>query len=150
LRLCPSGQPVPRMREQPHRLINPPTHGRLRPVSHKVQASSRTMNIRYVIALLGIITLLFSGCATGSHALVKMSPEEREFAAKLDKVQKGMTENEVVELLGPDYYIKPWMRIWHPPGSGASQVRVYFWNSKVIDVRWMKLGSFVYEPLKEK
>ena len=108
------------------------------------------MNIRHVTALLGIITLLLSGCATGSGALNKMSPEEREFAAKLDKIQIGMTEDEVAELLGPDYYLKPWMRIWYPPGSSASQVRVYFSHGKVRDIRWMKLGSFVYEPLKEK
>jgi len=105
------------------------------------------MKTRHLAALLAICLLLTVGCASGPDALAKMTPAEQEFAAKLDTIQVGMTEEQVAEILGPEYYIKLGMRIWYPPdGGGASQARVYFWDDKVTKVRWIKLGAFVYEP----
>lgn len=79
-----------------------------------------------------------------------MSPEEQAFAVKLEQVKPGMSEEEVISILGDDYWVQPQMRMWYPTGSSASQVRVMFEDKKVRSVRWIKLGSFIYEPVSPK
>ena len=102
--------------------------------------------------LVVVLGLILGACAMGKDALSKMSPGERTFAEKVDQVQRGMTKEQVVAILGPEYRERNWMLIWEPTGSGANQVRVYFIKGTVHNVRWTKLGdgAFVYEPLNDR
>ncbi len=90
------------------------------------------------------------GCASGAQAVAKMTDNEKEFAAKLDQIEKGMTEEQVAQILGPNYGRGLGICTWSLPNSGMNQVRVYFWDDKVYNVRWMKMGAFTYSPLQNK
>src|SRR5688572_6976342 len=88
-----------------------------------------------------VLGFLLGACAMGKNALNKMSPEERAFAEKVHQVQRGMTKEQVVAILGPEYRERNWMLIWEPTGSSANQVRVQFTSGAVHDVQWIKVGS---------
>ena len=65
LRVCPRGQPVALLREQPHRLIDASTHGWRSSVSHKVKAYShhpmKPAKIAFLVLIaLSVLALAFS------------------------------------------------------------------------------------------
>ncbi|HAH21353.1 MAG: hypothetical protein A2Y00_01870 [Omnitrophica WOR_2 bacterium GWF2_43_52] len=101
-------------------------------------------NFTKKIAFLSLAIMLTSGCVTmGKDALTVMKPEEKNYLeTTLSKIYLGMTEEEVIDILGPKYYRQPFMMMWYPEVSnGKGQIRVYFWKSKVSEVKWIKIGS---------
>ena len=91
--------------------------------------------------------LLFAACATGEEALAKMSPAEKAFVEKIKTIKPEMTEADIERILGPVKRNGGSMRpSWAgPEGSDTSEIAVYFFDGKAQKVRWIKLGSFVWE-----
>jgi hypothetical protein len=106
------------------------------------------MKLRFL--LFTCIFALLVGCAMGKNALNKMTPEERTFAEKLHQIERGISKEEVITILGENYRTRGRSLIWHPTGDGANQARVHFMDGKVYDIQWMKIGSFAYEPLDDR
>ena len=105
-------------------------------------------NHRYATFVLLFIALILSACgATGDDALEKMSAEELAFVEKIKMIKPEMTETDVANLLGPVYRGSGTARpAWlGPTNDSGSQILVYFVDGRIYKVRWMKLGSFVWE-----
>ncbi len=66
------------------------------------------------------------GCTEGAAALVKMSPQEKAFAARIASITSNMTEQDIEKLLGPVYRGGGTPRpVWlGPDGDKNSQVAV--------------------------
>ena len=101
------------------------------------------------------------GCGfstTGEEAVKAMSSEERTFLEeKLMKIQSGMSESKVEDILGtPDRGGPPGLGTglsrpsWHGPGGQGSLVRVYFRNDRAYKLEWARLGSFLWQRDLEK
>lgn len=110
---------------------------------------NRVRNInRIPAALVFLLTLLIlTACATSDDALDKMSAEELAFVDKIKMITPEMTESDVANLLGPVYRGSGTARpAWlGPTNDTGSQILVYFVDGRIYKVRWMKLGSFVWE-----
>jgi hypothetical protein len=99
-----------------------------------------------VIALFGIAaarTVLNSGPA----AITQMSGEERVLLAKLNTLRRGMSPNEVTDILGePDdpgpFGLRP---KWQVGGNPLNAVVVYFLPDGAHRVLWLSAGRFHYE-----
>lgn len=89
------------------------------------------------------------GCARGDAALERMTPAEREIVDRvLTRIELETTEADLVRELGPPHRGAGTSRpVWlGPDGSQRSQIAVYFdERGRVFRVRWMKLGSFLWE-----
>ena len=93
-----------------------------------------------------LVTTTFSH--TGQDARLRMNKEERAYMVKLNSIRRNMTYDQVKQKLGePDREALGLRPTWIPPGGGAlNQVAVYFnADGNPWKVRWMKIGSFVYE-----
>jgi hypothetical protein len=83
---------------------------------------------------------------TGERAVQAMNAEERAALRGVLALHRGMTAEEVFRMLGPPSDDLGLVAKWNGfGGSGLSQARVYFLDGRPVKVRWMKLGSFVYE-----
>ena len=83
---------------------------------------------------------------TGEGAVAVMSAEERDALARLSRINRRMTAEQVHEVLGPPTEDILVLAKWNGfGGSPLSQVRVYFVGDNPAKIRWMKLGYFVYE-----
>lgn len=83
---------------------------------------------------------------TGEDALTQMTPQERDWLARIGRLHKGMGAAEVHELLGEPSSDVLVAAKWDGfAGSRLSQLRVYFQDGHPRRVRWMKLGYFIYE-----
>jgi len=95
--------------------------------------------------------LVLTACITvrtGQDAWQAMNQQEKQYIeTKLSKVKIGMTEQEVIDILGPNYYMKPMVLLWYPEFGSKSQVRAYFFKGKVFQVRWLiaRDGFICYE-----
>jgi len=88
---------------------------------------------------------------TGEKAIAVMTTAEKEHLQSLSRVRRGMSYDQVAQLLGepsrPAAGLRP---TWQFQGSSLSQVAVYFDNEGARKIRWMSLGRFTYEsPLKQ-
>lgn len=83
---------------------------------------------------------------TGERAVQAMNAEERAALRGVLALRRGMTPEDVFRTLGPPSQDIGLVAKWNGfGGSALSQVRVYFIDGRPARVRWMKLGSFVYE-----
>jgi hypothetical protein len=83
---------------------------------------------------------------TGEEAVTQMTPEERDWLARIGRLHKGMRVPEVHELLGEPSSDVLVAAKWDGfAGSQLSQLRVYFHDGHPRRLRWMKLGHFIYE-----
>jgi pheromone shutdown protein TraB len=83
---------------------------------------------------------------TGERAMRAMNAEERVALRGVLALRRSMRAEDVHRLLGPPSEDLGLVAKWNGfGGSGLSQVRVYFLDGRPVKVRWMKLGSFVYE-----
>jgi len=107
----------------------------------------RIMDRTPIVLVLLLSVIILSACATGDDALEKMSAEELAFVEKLKTIRPEMTESDVSNILGPVYRGGGTLRpAWLGPNNDReSQVLVYFVDDSIYKVRWMKLGSFVWE-----
>lgn len=82
----------------------------------------------------------------GQRAVATMNAEELAALGLLSSINRGMSADQVYQILGPpseDLYL---MAKWNGfGGSALSQARVYFVSEHPIKIRWIKLGFFVYE-----
>ena len=103
------------------------------------------MKVKYLAFLILLFVAL--GCATGEDALKKMSPEERLFTEKIKQIRPEMTEADIEKILGKVKRGSGTMRpSWSGPSGGEmDEVAVYFLGGRVGKVRWIKLGSFIWE-----
>jgi hypothetical protein len=97
--------------------------------------------------ILLLSAFILSACASGDDALAEMSAEELAFTEKIKMIRPEMTESDVANLLGPVYRGSGTPRpAWlGPTNDSGSQILVYFVDGRIYKVRWMKLGSFVWE-----
>jgi hypothetical protein len=107
----------------------------------------RIINRTSMALILLLSALILSACATGDDALDQMSADEQAFVEKIKRIKPEMTESDVASLLGPVYRGSGTARpAWLGPTSDTgSQILVYFSDGKIYKVRWMKMGSFVWE-----
>ncbi len=101
-------------------------------------------------AALGLAALaLCCGVGDPDEAVRRMSDEERAFMKnRVLAITPDMSEERVSALLGPINRGSGSPRpVWPGPGfNPMSQVAVYYHvNGKIFKIRWMKLGSFVWE-----
>ncbi|MDH4262685.1 MAG: hypothetical protein OEV78_06565 [Spirochaetia bacterium] len=107
-------------------------------------------NIKLVLVVfinIGLFSCL-PNLAKGEKAVEKMSPDEKIFLEeKILKITPDMSENEVSKILGPVYRGTETDRpVWLAIGNdNKSQVAVYYYENKIFKIRWLKLGSFVWE-----
>ena len=58
----------------------------------------------------------------------------------LEKLEFGMTKEEVIEIINQDYTNEIMRMSWHPPHAGPkSKVAAYFYKGKLIRISWLKL-----------
>ncbi len=115
-------------------------------------------NLRHKLCIFILVAVLFgcgSGCFREITSLDDLNKEEQKYAEDvLSNIKQGMSAQEVERYLaglGVRFEKQLMVYSWYPALYGKfNQVRVYFYNEKVINVRWMKMGNaaFVYEPLK--
>ena len=83
---------------------------------------------------------------TGQRAVQAMNAEELAALARLARINRAMSADQVYQALGPPtedlYLLAKWNGFG---GSALSQARVYFVDGHPAKIRWMKLGFFVYE-----
>jgi len=115
----------------------------------------RTLLITVIAVFLGIAAVSAFAVAMystmvnqGEGALMAMSSEERLFAdSTLSLLRPGMDYQDVISVLGPPDRPNPLRPSWIGPGGVPwSQVMVYFDAAGVRKLRWLKFGSFLYEP----
>ena len=105
--------------------------------------------------LVGLLLLVGAGLGylgyetfshTGRSAIVRMNPQELAVLNKLDKITATTTASEVYRLIGnPSESIGGLAKWKNMGGSKVSELRVYFSGGKAQRIRWLKLGSFMYE-----
>ncbi len=103
-----------------------------------------------ITAVLAISALaLCCGIGNPDEAVRRMNAEERAFLKnRVLAITPDMSEDRVSDLLGPVSRGSGSPRpVWAGPGiNPMSQVAVYYHvNGKIFKIRWMKLGSFVWE-----
>ena len=108
---------------------------------------TRNINSISMAFVLLLTSLTLFACATGDNALDKMSTEEKAFLEKIKMITPEMAESDVANLLGPVYRGSGTARpVWlSPTNNRFSQIAVYFADGRIFNVRWIKLGSFVWE-----
>jgi len=83
---------------------------------------------------------------TGDDAIAKMSKSEKVFLNKIMEIKPGMSYQDVEVILGtPDRNVTGLRPTWRVNGSPFNQVAVYMGLDGVRHVRWMKIGTFIYE-----
>jgi hypothetical protein len=111
---------------------------------------------KIIIGLVVVISLIASGIfgyvifQTMSHmdkaAVAQMNKEEREWLELVDIIHADMTADEVHDLLGDPTSSIVMLSKWNNfAGSEFSQLRIYFLDDHPIKIRWIKIGSFLYE-----
>ena len=99
------------------------------------------------ILLLSAIFFLQS-CATGDAAVSKMTVEQQAFLENnVQLIQEGMVEEQLVGILGPVYRGGGTNRpMWLGPHQDKkSQIAVYLSDNEAYKVRWLQIGSFLWE-----
>ena len=98
-----------------------------------------------LLALAGGFILYRTVSRSGERAVAATHVDEREHL-DLKRLQRGMTYEEVVSVLGTPTraggYFRP---TWRYRNNPFSQVAVYFDAEGAGKVRWMSLGIFIYE-----
>jgi hypothetical protein len=85
---------------------------------------------------------------SNEEAISAMSEAEKAHLQTLSKIRRGMSYEQIVELLGPPDRSGLGRRpTWRFQGSPINQVSVYFDEQGARRVRWMSLGFFVYRAL---
>ena len=94
------------------------------------------------------VLLLTCGMASGDNAIEKMNDAEKKYLNdSLQKITPDLTVKQLITILGPVYKGSGTVRpVWLAPGDDEnSRVSVYYFNNRIIKIRWMKLDSFVWE-----
>lgn len=103
------------------------------------------------LAIIGGCIYLYDRMAKGSDAIHKMNEAERVFLeTKLIAIPFGATYQEVEQVLGiPIRGLDTRRPTWlGPENNSLSQIAVYLTKeNKVRKIRWMKLGTFVWEKI---
>jgi hypothetical protein len=85
----------------------------------------------------------------GLAAIAKMNHEELILLKKVNTIQRGMSYEQVVTILGkPDREAVGIRPTWRVQGNPVNHIAVYFKANGVFNVRWISMGRFVYEPLR--
>lgn len=100
-----------------------------------------------VLIALGGFVAIRTIVNSGPSAIAAMDPKERVLAAKLDALRRGMTHDEVFQVLGPPddpgpLGLRP---KWQVGNNPFSAVVVYFTPEGARKVRWLSVGRFMYE-----
>jgi hypothetical protein len=125
-------------------------------VTAPTDAARRQRSRRHLLIAAALLVALAAGGATvlywtvstqGEAAIAAMTAADRRWLAKVEAIRPGMTYAEVEALLGePDREDIAGLRpTWEVDGSALNQIAVYFWEDRVVKVRWIKVGRFVYE-----
>lgn len=92
--------------------------------------------------------LLTSFRTTGDAAIRAMNQQEITFLfQRLERIPAGASRAQVERILGTPYRLEPTERpSWRgPQGDSTSRVDVYFANGRAFQIRWIKVGSFMWE-----
>jgi hypothetical protein len=127
-------------------------------VTAQTDAARRQRNRRHLLIAAALLVALAAGGATvlyrtvstqGEAAIAAMTEADRRWLAKVELIRPGMTYAEVEALLGePDREDLAGLRpTWEVDGSALNQIAVYFWEGRVVKVRWIKVGRFFYEKV---
>ena len=116
------------------------------------------MKSRQALVVAGVVAAVVCGAAgfgyvmlntfshMGEQAVAEMNAEEREALQRLGRLHKAMSAAEVYAALGEPtselFIVAKWNGFG---GSRLSQLRVEFYDGHPRRIRWLKLGSFVYE-----
>ena len=96
------------------------------------------------VVVLGVYRTLSN---QGEKAISLMNESELALLEKVSLIQKGMSYDEVTEILGePDREALALRPSWMVNNSPFNQISVYFGNEGAFKVRWLNLGCFVFEP----
>jgi len=87
----------------------------------------------------------------GDAAVNSMNETERIFLTKLQRINAGMTESDIINILGPPR--KEGVEIagkkipeWYPENDFSSGVvRIKIQNNQVYQIQWLKLNTFYWE-----
>ncbi|MBI1301142.1 MAG: hypothetical protein GC137_05720 [Alphaproteobacteria bacterium] len=83
---------------------------------------------------------------TGDLAIKRMSKNERVILEKVDLIEQNMSFEDVISILGnPDRDGGGFRPTWVVNDNKLNQIAVYIGTEGVWKVRWMKVGSFIYE-----
>ena len=104
-----------------------------------------------LIVVVAVAVIAFGAYRTfsnqGEKAISLMSESELALLGKVSLIQKGMSYNEVAEILGePDREAIGLRPTWRINNSPFNQIAVYFGNEGAFKIRWFNLGCFIYEP----
>jgi len=112
------------------------------------------MKTLFKIILIVILLLIVGGGVvgyltyrnSGEGAIAKMSESEKEVLDKVVTIEKGMTFEEVVAILGePTNLSDSVTPLWTVNNEPQNRLTVLFGHSGVTSVQWAKAGSFYYE-----
>jgi hypothetical protein len=102
-----------------------------------------------VVAPLGAGSVYFAYSTfaySGTEAIARLTEDDRPYLLKYDQLQRGMSYDHVVAILGePDRDALGGRATWKVNQSSLSQISVYFAEGKVRKARWLHLGRFVME-----
>jgi hypothetical protein len=83
---------------------------------------------------------------TGDAAVTQMNDEERQLLERIGRIHKTMNVAAVYAVLGEPTSEIFGLAKWDAfAGSRLSQLRIYFFDGQPRKIRWIKLGSFMYE-----
>ncbi|MEN8376045.1 MAG: hypothetical protein ABFS34_11405 [Gemmatimonadota bacterium] len=103
---------------------------------------------RFAAPPLAILALLAVGCAQGEAAIAKMDEEQQAYVTTLERIEAGMSEDEVARLLGAPMKGAGTARpCWETPGAGEGQACVYFFPGRgAARIRWINMfPNFTWE-----
>ncbi len=97
-----------------------------------------------------IIALVFYSYQTFSPltelTIANMSHKEVIAFEQLSSIRADMSVRQVYGIMGEPHSELYWMARWNGfGGSALSQARIYFADGRPTKVRWIKLGSFIYD-----
>ena len=113
------------------------------------------IKIALVLLLLIVLAGGYFGYMTyktqGEDAVAKMTEVEKEFLLKVNEIRKGMSDEDLVSILGePTNEVYP-LYVWAVDGGiWSNNLTVKFDKDGVETAVWAKMGSFTYTPSMEK
>jgi hypothetical protein len=95
----------------------------------------------------GAAYFYFTTFSTPEHeARAAVLEHEQPWLEKFDRLQPGMTPEEVRAILGePDRGSLASRPTWRVAGSASSQIAVTFTNNRATRIRWLAIGRFLLE-----
>ena len=101
-----------------------------------------------------MLTLIFTGCETTGAAIDKLitALDMAYIENTLEKIELGMSKEEVVAVINQDYSDGIMRMSWYPPHVRIeSRVTAYFYQNKLTKIIWLKFSGFMsYATIYEK